>query len=106
MLKDAGKAWVVTTKHAGERRPLHVCEFEATARRMAALVASVSEPRIEACPIYNDGECTYGPVFLMAPTGADREKQARISARNKAERKARSLGLTEQEIEALSIPTD
>jgi hypothetical protein len=77
------------------------CETEATARRIGhrGYVQGGNCP-IEKKMLYKpDGQARwYGPVFVEAPSIEDEKLQSVLDARNAALEKAKSLGLTDDEI--------
>lgn len=109
--KNAYVVWTNTdlTEGRGTQYPLAICEKEATAYRMAkgqgvqGMDADVQP--IELIQSNTAWGRWYGPITLMTPTAEDNAMQVKLDAKRAAVAKAKSAGLTEAEVAALSFPT-
>lgn len=97
------------TEGRGEEYPLAVCKAEATAQRMGkGRYVMGTDCSVERVKVFRYDGMLYGPIFLHHPTIEDDRKQAEIDKKNEAERKkqaaiekAKSLGLSDEDLEAL-----
>ena len=110
-IRDVWVAWTNTdlTEGRGREVPYAICETEATARRRGA------KKSVQGCDcrvskeiaVRIEGERNtylnpwYAPCNIEGPTKEDKETQKRIDDRLAAEERAKSLGLSETEIQAL-----
>ncbi len=106
-MKEEMEAFVVytntdLTEGRGHEYPLYVCETEATALRLArkAYVQGCDAPVRKERILSIDGTL-YGPIRLVRSTKEDDAAQKEMDARNAAIKKARDLGMTEEEIRAI-----
>ena len=117
-LEPNGTGWAVVVNADGTegRGPMIVpcvCKVEATADRLAEGKSTQgSNGDVVKVELYRanfpDGEvqhmgaiCDYGPIRLVGPTAEDLQVQEKLDARYAAEAKARTAGLTAQDIAAL-----
>lgn len=97
------------TEGRGPLFPQHICELEATARRVASKAGvQGGDATVIEVDLFNDmdakqggGVHIYGPVYVVPPTKEDKAAQERVDAREAAEEKAKAAGLTEEDIKAL-----
>lgn len=107
MNQKTKKAWVVwinsdLTEGRGFNVPLAVCDLEATARRLAHKASTQgSDGTVECVELQQVDGHWYGPVVLTPPTREDKKRQAQLDAAHAAEEKARSAGLTPEDIAAI-----
>ena len=100
-------AWLVTTNSdltegKGHRVFTSVCDIEASARRMAlGRGVQGSDAHISKVKLYYIGNTLYGPINFEKPTKDDLDMQIRLQKYRDAKKKAESLGLSEEEINAL-----
>lgn len=97
------------TEGRGSEYPMHICKTEATARRLSKgrYVMGTDCP-IREVEIIIHNNLWYGPIGMVHPTKEDMLEQARIDDEKEAKRKkeaaiekAKSLGLSDEELEAL-----
>lgn len=99
------------TEGRGEEYPLAICKMEMTARRMGkGKYIQGTDCSVEKVEVFRYKGVIYGPIRLHFPTMEDVNKQAEIDEKNEAERKklaaiekAKSLGLSDEELEALRL---
>ena len=93
------------TEGRGKDIPIAVCEEEVPAIRLAQnqYVQGSDGPvrTIELMRIENDWYLLASAVEIVPPTKQDREKQQKLNLAKEAMEKAKSLGLTEDEIKAI-----
>jgi len=101
------KAWVVEVntdlnEGRGSNYVKHICDMEATAIRLAkgANVQGSNGHVREVELVWKSG--WWGPVHIVEPRHEDKLAQPRLDARRAAYEKAKSLGLTEEEIRSLT----
>lgn len=97
------------TEGRGSEYPMHICEAEATAKRLSKgrYVMGTDCP-IREVEIFTHKNIWYGPIGIVPPTAEDIFNQHWIDGENEAKRKkeaaierAKSLGLSDEELEAL-----
>lgn len=93
------------TEGRGQQVPKHVCEMEATARRLAKGI-SVMGSDGEVCPVkllVHDRKlyAPYSLVRAVPPTPEDQRAQAKADAKEAAIAKAKAAGLSDADIKAL-----
>jgi hypothetical protein len=107
-IKQIKTAWVVwqnsdLTEGRGQIHPLAICEQKATALRLGrGQDVQGSNCRVEPCAIYRIENRWCGPVHIKPPTKRDLDTQQKIDEKDAAIAKAKKLGLTEDDIKALS----
>lgn len=93
----------------GWEYPLAVCKTKATANRMGkGRYVQGTDCDVREVEVFRFNRVLYGPIYLHLPTTEDDRKQAEIDKKNEAERKkqaaiekAKSLGLSDEDLEAL-----
>lgn len=97
-------AWTNTDICEGRGIPVPkaICELESTAIRLGEK-GSVqgADCSVEKVEIFNYRCRWYGPIHLIKPKEQDKAEQKRIDAKAAAIEKARSLGMTIEEIKLL-----
>lgn len=97
------------TDGRGEEYPYVICKTKITAERLGegAYVAGTDCP-VREVTVFEYMGMTYGPIFINQPTQTDIHLQEQREKCEQAERKklaaiekAKSLGLSEQDLEAL-----
>jgi hypothetical protein len=107
MAEETKEAWAVLvntdlTEGRGRRYVKHLCEMEATAvRRAHKADVQGSNGMVVPVELVKRNNTWLGPVEIERPTSDDQKTQLVIDAKRKAEEKARSLGLTDDELAAL-----
>jgi hypothetical protein len=110
-VEDGYVAWSNTdlTEGRGHQIPLAVCQKEATAIRMGRKKSvQGSDCRVSKCLIFrlvDGGLVHYGPIRFTPSTKGDDEVQAKIDSRNAAMARAKKLGMSDEEIDALVATT-
>lgn len=92
------------TEGRGHPIPLHVCEIEATARRLA-LRAGVMGGDADVGPfdaIWHRGQWC-APRNVEKPTAQDLDMQNQLDARARALAKAKAAGLTAEDLRAMGV---
>lgn len=107
-VQQARKVWVVLTdltEGKGFHRIKHVCEIEATARRLAkgVDVQGCDAPVEERMSIKVNGKWYY-PGELERPTQTDSAVQLRMETAREVEAKALAAGLSEEDLAILRRP--
>ena len=97
-------AWTNTdlTEGRGGIIPLAICKLKATAIRLG------KGKNVQGCDceireselFYHDGKL-YGPIHLIHPSAEDIAKDVIVTTRDKALAKAKELGLTDEEFNAI-----
>lgn len=107
MAEETKEAWAVLvntdlTEGRGRQYVKHLCEIEATAVRKAHKAdVQGSNGTIVRVDLVKRNNTWFGPVEIEHPTSDDQKSQLVIDAKRKVEKKAKSLGLTDDEIAAL-----
>lgn len=100
-------AWYVigntdNTEGRGRNVVLHACLTRATAIRLSHKKGVMgSDAHIEKGFIFTDNYTSYGKVYVENPSKADIAYQDKIDANDSLVEKAKQLGLSEEEIQAL-----
>lgn len=104
LTKPVWVAWTNTdlTSGMGWRQPVAVCKLKSTARRLGKgkNVQGCDCNITEEYAIVVGSEC-YIPGRICEPTTEDEKEQAETNIADKAIEKAKSLGLTDEEISAI-----
>lgn len=102
--------WIVwtntdTTEGRGTQYPLHICESRATAERLSVGVGVMgSDGGIEAFEaVQHEGGSFLAPFYLRCTSPIDKLRQAQIDAKEAAIRRARELGMSTQQIDAMQL---
>lgn len=105
ILKTAFVAWTNTdlTEGRGHVIPLVICYKETTARRLGRKgdVQGCDCP-VTKVEIFSYKGLDYGPVHIKLSTREDDIEQDKLDKKAAAKEKAKKLGLTDNEIEALA----
>ncbi len=105
--EETKEAWAVLvntdlTEGRGRQYVKHICEMEATAVRKAHKAdVQGSNGTVVRLSLVKRNNTWFGPVEIEHPTADDQKSQLVIDAKRSAEQKARSLGLTEEELAML-----
>lgn len=100
-------AWVVytntdLTEGRGHQFPLHVCDKEATAIRLAHKAGVMgSDAEVKSVSLVKADGAWYGPVSIKQPTVEDNRAQKLMDDRRAAVSRARQLGLSDDDIRLL-----
>lgn len=100
-------AWVVytntdLTEGRGWQFPLHVCDKEATAIRLAHKAGVMgSDAEVRQVSLVKAGGAWYGPVQIKQSTKEDDRAQKLMDERRAAIARARELGLSDEDIRLL-----
>lgn len=87
------------TEGRGRQYIKHICETEATARRLAKKAdVQGTNGTVLTITLEKRNAAWFGPVYVEPPTDADKMAQLRLDAIRDAEQKALSLGLTTDDI--------
>ena len=97
------------TEGRGREYVQYLCEKKSTALRKASRnYVMGSDSRVTEVKLFNSGSGWYGPVNVLEPSREDLMAEAQLEAEMKAQQakedaiaKAKSLGLTEDDIKAL-----
>ena len=106
-MAESKEAWAVIvnsdlTEGRGRNFVKHICEIKATARRLAHKAdVQGSNGLVERLLLKRWDGRWCGPVDVVAPTDQDRKDQLVLDARTEAEERARSLGLSDEDLQAL-----
>ena len=104
VIAKAYVAWTNTdlTEGRGVIIPLSICKLKATAIRLGKgkNVQGCDCEITESELFYHDGKL-YGPIHLIHPSAEDIAKDVIVTARDKALAKAKELGLTDEELNAI-----
>ncbi len=114
-MENERAAWVVytntdLTEGRGWQFPLHVCDKEATANRLAKKAGvQGSDAEVKPVNLIKAGGAWYGPVHIRQATKEDYaaqkaidERRAAREARDKAIARAKELGLSDDDVRLLS----
>ena len=107
MAEETKEAWAVLVntdldEGRGRQYVKHLCEMEVTAVRKAHKAdVQGTNGTVVRVDLVKRNNTWFGPVEIERPTSDDQKSQLVIDAKRKAEEKARSLGLTEDELAAL-----
>jgi hypothetical protein len=112
--KSTKKAWVVwinsdLTEGRGRQLPVHICEAEVTAKRLAqGADVQGTDGKVEEVELYQINFKWYGPVDIVSPSHADVRTQLELDKvhaakkrRDKAIEKAKEAGLSKEDLAAL-----
>lgn len=105
--RETREAWAVIvntdlTEGRGSVYVKHICDLEATAVRLAkGADVQGSDGRVSRITLEKKNATWLGPVNTKKPTDQDKKYQLVIDAKRDAENKARSLGLTDDDLAAL-----
>ena len=104
---DMRDVWVVytntdLTEGRGRQYPLHICETEVVAQRMAkgAYVMGTDAPIEKDFAFKIDGKW-YAPIKVEEENAVDKEVRIRREARSAAIAKALAAGITQADIDAI-----
>lgn len=106
-MENERTAWVVytntdLTEGRGWQYPLHVCDKEATAIRLAHKAGVMgSDAEVKAVNLVRAGGAWYGPVQIKQATKEDDHAQKLMDERRAAVARARELGLSDEDIRLL-----
>jgi len=107
MAEETKQAWAVFVntdliEGRGRQYVKHLCEMEATAvRRAHKADVQGANGTVVRVDLVKRNNTWFGPVDIEKPTSDDQKSQLVIDAKRNAEEKARSLGLTDEELAAL-----
>lgn len=105
--REEKEAWAVIvntdlTEGRGSAYVKHICDIEATAVRLAkGADVQGSNGQVSPVTLEKKNSTWFGPVRTEKPTDPDKKYQLVIDAKRDAEIKARSLGLTDEDLAAL-----
>jgi len=108
MIEETLQGWVVwtntdLTEGRGEQYPLYVCTSPSTANRLKAGEGVMgSDADVIPCELKRYKNGWHGPVRLHHPTKEDMESDNILKKREYAVKRAKELGLTEEDLAALS----
>jgi len=106
-MESERKAWVVYTntdlnEGRGWQFPLHVCDKEATATRLARKAGVMgSDAEVKPVNLVKVGGAWYGPVHIKQSTKEDDCAQKLLDDRRAAIVRARELGLSDEDLRLL-----
>ncbi|MFV0512477.1 MAG: hypothetical protein ACK5MY_02405 [Jhaorihella sp.] len=101
MAEETKEVWVIVDEAPPKRKIKAICDVKATAIRLVRETCSTSLT-ISSVNLVRQGAVWFGPVDIIEPSRTDVVAQAKLDMKYEAEKKARELGLTEAEIDALS----
>ena len=105
--RETREAFAVTvntdlTEGRGRQYIKHICETEATAVRLAkGADGQGTNGTVMSVTLEKKGAAWFGPVNMVPASKEDDRAQMVIDAKREAEEKARSLGLTDDDLAAL-----
>lgn len=109
MMTDTKTVWAVYTntdliEGRGREYVVCLCETYATAKRRAFKNGvRGTDADVFEVELVKHGASWYGPVEIEKPTDDDIRQQQAIDLKLAAQKKARELGLTEEDIKALRL---
>ena len=101
------EAWMVEvntdlTEGRGYQVPLHICDKEATARRLGKKAdVQGMDAKTHPVKLIKVGSCWYGPVQIRPETKEDAHAQKLLDAKREVVERARAAGLSDEDIAAL-----
>ena len=107
--QETKKVWAVytntdLTEGRGREYAKHLCETQATAIRKAkGAGVQGSNARVREVEIIKHLNSWYGPVNIEHPTADDVAEQTKLSIKLAAINKAKELGLTDDDINAIKL---